>query len=122
MLSYVTTLIKKARRPGVILPSSIRLPDDVVGTSSLSKEKGIQPPVRACYHGAVIRNLTAYDRLCEQEQWDVLRARSIDDSIAVLEALLTSELMDIAAFADDDQPMSLARSLGIPPDRIHRVA
>ena len=52
----------------------------------------------------------------------MLRARSIDDSIAVLEALLTSELMDIAAFADDDHPMSLARSLGIPPDRIHRVA
>lgn len=70
----------------------------------------------------MISNLAAYGRLCEQEQWDVLRAMSVDDSIAVLEALLTSELMEIASFADDDHPMSLARSLGIPPDRITRAA
>jgi len=76
----------------------------------------------ACYHGLVIRDKAAYDRLCEQEQWAGLRAMSVDDSIALLEALLTSELMDIAAFADDDHPMSLARSLSIPPDRIPRAA
>jgi hypothetical protein len=46
----------------------------------------------------------------------------MDDSIVVLEALLSSELEDIGVFADDDHPLSLARSLGIPPDRVHRAA
>lgn len=69
----------------------------------------------------MITDLQAYRRLSERERWDALRARSLDDSIAVLEALLTSELMDVAVFADDDHPMSLARSLGIPPDRIARA-
>jgi hypothetical protein len=46
---------------------------------------------------------------------------SIDASIAVLEALLTSELMDIAVFADDDHPRTLARSLGIPAERLRRA-
>jgi hypothetical protein len=75
-----------------------------------------------CYHAPVIKDQAAYARLCEQEQWDALRATSIDESIAILEALLTSELMDIAVFADDDRPMSLARSLGIPAERLHRAA
>jgi hypothetical protein len=70
----------------------------------------------------VITDLAAYARLCEQEQWDALRAMSADDSIVVLEALLSSELEDIGVFADDDHPLSLARSLGIPPERIHRAA
>lgn len=70
----------------------------------------------------MIKDLDAYARLCDRERWDALRARSIDASIAVLEALLTSELMDFAVFADDDHPMSIARSLGISADRLRRVA
>ena len=66
----------------------------------------------------MIKDLDAYARLCEKEQWDALRATSMDTSIAVLEALLTSELMDVAVFADDDHPMSLARSLHIPAERL----
>jgi hypothetical protein len=69
----------------------------------------------------VIKDPVAYARLCENEHWDELRERSIDESIAVLEALLTSELMDVAVFADDDHPMSLARSLGIPAHRLRRA-
>lgn len=42
---------------------------------------------------------------------------SIEETIAVGEALLTSELMDDAVFADDDHPVSLARSLGIADRR-----
>lgn len=68
----------------------------------------------------MIKDLAAYARLCEQEHWESLRATSIDESIAILEALLTSELMDIAVFADDDRPMSLARSLGISAERLHQ--
>lgn len=71
--------------------------------------------------GALIKDLEAYERLCEQERLEALRAMSVDESIAVLEALLTSELMDIAVFPDDDRPMSLARSLGIPPERLRRL-
>jgi hypothetical protein len=69
----------------------------------------------------MIKDLDAYARLCEQEQWDALQAMSMDASIAVLEALLTSELMDVAVFAEDDHPMSLARSLRIPAERLRRV-
>ena len=69
----------------------------------------------------MIKDHDAYARLCEREQWDALRAMSLDESIVVLEALLTSELMDIAVFADDDHPMTLARSLQIPPERLSRA-
>ncbi len=68
----------------------------------------------------VIKDREAYERLCERERWDALRAMSLDDSIRVLEALLTSELMDVAVFADDDHPMTLARSLRIPAGRLRR--
>jgi hypothetical protein len=66
----------------------------------------------------MITDRDAYARLCEKEQWDALRAMSIDESITILEALLTSELMDVAVFADNDYPMSLARSLGITAERL----
>jgi hypothetical protein len=75
----------------------------------------------ACYRPSMIRNPEAYARLSEREERDALRAMSIDESIAVLEALLTSELMDVAVFADDDRPMSLARSLRIPAERLRRA-
>jgi hypothetical protein len=69
----------------------------------------------------MIKDREAYARLCEHEQRDVLRAMTFDASIAVLEALLTSELMDIAVFPDDDHPLSLARSLGISAERLRRA-
>ncbi len=51
---------------------------------------------------------------------EALRAMTVEQSIAVGEALLTSELMDLAVFPDDDHPMSLARSLRIPEARLRR--
>src|ERR1700733_12395224 len=79
------------------------------------------PAGRACYPEHMIKDPEAYARLCDLEQWDALRAMTIDASIAVMEALLTSELMDIAVFADDDHPMSLARSLGISDQRLRQA-
>jgi hypothetical protein len=69
----------------------------------------------------VITDFAAYARLCEQEQWDRLQAMTMDESIVVLEALLSSELETVGVFANDDRPLSLALSLRIPPDRIRRV-
>ena len=74
------------------------------------------------YTARVIKDRQAYARLCEEERWDRLRAMTLDESIAVMEALLTSELMDIAVFPDDDHPMSLARSLRIPEEKLRRLA
>lgn len=38
---------------------------------------------------------------------------SMVESIALGEALLTSEVMDLAVFPDDDAPVSLAIALGL---------
>ena len=38
---------------------------------------------------------------------------TIEESIALGEDLLTSEIMELAEFPDDDQPRSLAIALGI---------
>jgi hypothetical protein len=65
----------------------------------------------------VIKNVDAFSKLDERERWSALEQMSIDESIAVGEALLTSELMDLAVFADDDHPLSLARALNIRTDR-----
>jgi hypothetical protein len=54
-----------------------------------------------------------YAALCEKEELDALRSLSVEDAIAIGEALLTSELMDLAEFPDDDHPLSLARRLGV---------
>lgn len=40
---------------------------------------------------------------------------TVDESIAIGEALLTSEIMRLAEFPADDHPRSLALALGIPP-------
>jgi len=68
----------------------------------------------------MIKDREAYRRLCEHERWEALRAMTVEQSVAVGEALLTSELMDLAVFPDDDHPMSLARSLRIPEARLRR--
>jgi hypothetical protein len=66
----------------------------------------------------VIKDLQAYQRLCVEEERRALRDMSIDESIVLGEALLTSSLMTIAEFPDDDHPMSLARALGISEKRL----
>jgi hypothetical protein len=43
---------------------------------------------------------------------------SAEETIAIGESRLTSELMDLAEFPDDDQPRSLAKALGIAPSRV----
>jgi len=62
----------------------------------------------------MITDRSAYERLCERERWDTLRAMTADESIALGEALLTSELMSIAAFPDRPRPVSRAVALGLP--------
>lgn len=63
----------------------------------------------------MIRNPSDYRRDDDQERWQKLRQMSIDDSIVIGEALLTSEIMRLAQFPDDDHPRSLAIALGIAP-------
>jgi hypothetical protein len=61
----------------------------------------------------MIKNREAFDRTSEQERRDALASMTPAESIAIGEALLTSDLMRLAVFPDDDHPRSLARSLGI---------
>ena len=63
----------------------------------------------------MIRNTETFAREAEQNRWDALRRMTVAESIAIGEALLTSEIMTIATFSDDDHPVSLAISLGISP-------
>jgi hypothetical protein len=63
----------------------------------------------------MIRNTETFAREMEQNRWDALRRMTVAESIAIGEALLTSEIMTIATFSDDDHPLSLAISLGISP-------
>ena len=63
----------------------------------------------------MIRNEAAYRRQAEQDAQAELRGMSVEASIAIGEALLTSDLMRVAVFPDDDQPRSLAIALGIDP-------
>ena len=63
----------------------------------------------------MIRNPDEYRRQADRERWDALRRMTVAESIAVGEALLTSEIMRLAEFADDDRPRSLAIALGIAP-------
>ena len=59
------------------------------------------------------RNEAAHRREVEQDAQANLRGMSVADSIAIGEALLTSDVMRLAVFPDDDQPRSLAIALGI---------
>ena len=72
--------------------------------------------------GLVIKNPSAYARQSEQERWEALRRMSVQDSIAIGEALLTSELMRLAEFPDDDQPLSLAIALRLGSKPVERQA
>ena len=70
----------------------------------------------------MIRNPEAYARQTEQERWDSLRGMSVAESIAIGEALLTSAVMELAEFPDDDSPLSLAIALGLVPEAAERTA
>ena len=61
----------------------------------------------------LIKDQRKYQKTREKEYWDVLRSMSDKESLSLAEALLTTELMDLACFPDDDHPVSLAISLGI---------
>ncbi len=61
------------------------------------------------------KNRKLYQEQSERDRQEALERMSMEESIAVGEALLTSELTDIAEFPDDDHPMSLAIALGIDP-------
>jgi hypothetical protein len=61
----------------------------------------------------VITDAQAFARLCEDERWEVLARMSVEESIALGEALLTSELMKIALFDRTSRPVCLAVSLGM---------
>jgi hypothetical protein len=64
----------------------------------------------------MITDRAAYERWCEAERWERLQRMSIDDSIALGEALLTSELMEHVT-ATVDAPLSLAIALGLAARR-----
>ena len=70
----------------------------------------------------MITGRAAYERICERERWDRLRSMTPDESVAVIEALSSSGLEEVAVFAADDRPMTLARSLGTPPARLREPA
>ena len=61
----------------------------------------------------MIRNPKDYQRQEDQERFEALRRLTVDESIAIGEALLTSDLMELAEFPADDHPMCLALALGI---------
>jgi hypothetical protein len=63
----------------------------------------------------MIRNPELYRQQAEQERWEALRRMTVDESIAIGEALLTSEIMRFAQFPADDRPRNLASALGIAP-------
>jgi len=67
----------------------------------------------ARYHRVMIKNQQAYARQSEEEERAALRDMTAEESIAIGEALLTSDLMRLAQFPDDDHPRSLAIALGL---------
>ena len=63
----------------------------------------------------MIQNEEAYRRESDRERWDALRRMTPEESIAIGEALLTSELMTVAEFPEEPEHRSLAILLGIVP-------
>jgi hypothetical protein len=68
------------------------------------------------YDRGVIKNHRRYAVQAEAERWEVLRGLTVEESIAIGEALLTSDIMRLAEFPDDDHPVSLAVALGLRPE------
>lgn len=74
------------------------------------------------YDRNMIKSPQAYARQSEKERWDALRGMSVAESITIGEALLTSDVMRLAEFPDDDHPLSLAIALGLRPTAAARPA
>jgi hypothetical protein len=64
----------------------------------------------------MIKDRAAYARVSEEERRQALRSMTAEESIAIGESLLTSDLMRLAVFPDDDHPRSLAIALRIGVD------
>lgn len=63
----------------------------------------------------MITDRTTYRLLDASDEDETLRRMTAKESIAIGEAILTSELMTLAEFPVADRPQSLALALGIPP-------
>ncbi|MBM4021621.1 MAG: hypothetical protein FJ284_05140 [Planctomycetes bacterium] len=63
----------------------------------------------------MIKDLEAYRRQSDRDRWESLARMTPEESIAVGEAVLTSEIMRLAVFPDDVQPRSVAVAPGITP-------
>lgn len=63
----------------------------------------------------MMKDPEGYRRESERDRWQALRQMSAEETIAIGESLLTSEILRLAVFADDDHPRSLAIALGIRP-------
>ena len=61
----------------------------------------------------MIKNEAEYRRDAEFDREETLRRMTVAESIALGEALLTSQIMRVAKSSDDDHPRSLAIALGI---------
>jgi hypothetical protein len=59
----------------------------------------------------MIKDPKLYREMSERERQATLQEMTMEQSIAIAEALLTSELMAVAKFPDDDHPRSLAIQL-----------
>ena len=70
----------------------------------------------------MIRNEATYRRQADEEARAVLHRMSVAESIAIGEALLTSDVMRLAVFPEHDPPRSLAISLGIDAQAAARHA
>lgn len=65
------------------------------------------------YNSAMIKNLEIYRRRAEAQRWGALRSMSAEESIAIGEALLTSEILKLAWTGNRRRPKCLAVALGI---------
>ena len=61
----------------------------------------------------MIKNSKLYRKLAEKRRWEALQKMSAEESLALGEALLTSQLMTLAKFPRPRRPKCLAVSLGI---------
>jgi len=63
----------------------------------------------------MLTNPEKYRKLSARARWKLLSEMTLEESIALGEALLTSEIMDLADFSEEDHPLCLAISLGVSP-------
>ncbi len=61
----------------------------------------------------VIRDILAYQKLCEETRSDELSRMSAQESIDLAEILLTSEIMALRTSQESERPLSLAVALGL---------